>query len=40
MKVCIAIMLVALLSAFGTIGGTVAGMGQDLHKAGEWVKNR
>ena len=40
MKVCIAIMLVALLSACGTIGGTVAGMGQDLHKAGEWVKNR
>jgi len=34
------IMLVALLSACGTIGGTVAGMGQDLHKAGEWVKNR
>lgn len=24
----------------GTIGGTVAGAGEDLSKAGEWIKNR
>lgn len=24
----------------GTIGGTVSGAGEDLTKAGEWIKNR
>lgn len=33
---CISMMLVGC----GTIGGTVAGAGEDLTKAGEWIKNR
>jgi predicted small secreted protein len=24
----------------GTIGGTISGAGEDLSKAGEWIKNR
>jgi len=37
-------MLVALiasvLSACGTIGGAMSGAGQDLSKAGEWIKSK
>lgn len=28
------------LSACGTIGGAMSGAGQDLQKAGEWIKNK
>lgn len=36
-----AIILTALtLTACGTVGGAVSGAGQDLSKAGEWIKNR
>jgi predicted small secreted protein len=37
----IAIVLVTMsLTACGTIGGAVSGAGQDLSKAGEWIRNR
>jgi predicted small secreted protein len=37
----IAIILTAFaLTACGTIGGAVSGAGQDLSKAGDWIKNR
>jgi predicted small secreted protein len=30
----------ALLTACGTIGGAVSGAGQDLTKAGDWIKSK
>ena len=38
-KVFVAVVCVAL-TACGTVGGTVSGMGSDLTKAGEWIRNR
>ena len=32
--------IAALLTACGTIGGAVSGAGQDLSKAGEWIKSK
>jgi predicted small secreted protein len=40
MKLMLVIMLVAALSACGTVGGAVSGAGQDLSKAGDWIKTR
>jgi predicted small secreted protein len=40
MKVLTAIVLAAALTGCGTIGGAVSGAGQDLSKAGEWIRNR
>ena len=28
------------LSACGTLGGAISGAGEDLSKAGNWIKNR
>jgi predicted small secreted protein len=33
-------MVAALLTACGTVGGAVSGAGQDLSKAGEWIKSK
>jgi predicted small secreted protein len=33
-------MVAALLTACGTIGGAVSGAGQDLTKAGDWIKSK
>jgi predicted small secreted protein len=33
-------MVAALLTGCGTIGGAMSGAGQDLSKAGEWVKSK
>lgn len=30
----------ATLSACGTVGGTLSGAGEDLKKAGDWIKTR
>ena len=30
----------ALLSACGTLGGAISGAGQDLSKAGDWIKSK
>lgn len=40
MKHLILAVLVMTLSACGTIGGAVSGAGQDLTKAGEWIKSK
>jgi predicted small secreted protein len=40
MKLAATILLVSLLTACGTVGGAVSGAGDDLKKAGEWVKTR
>jgi hypothetical protein len=38
MKAIIIAMLLASLTACGTVGGAVGGAGQDLAKAGDWIK--
>ena len=40
MKSALVIILVCALTACGTVGGAVSGMGTDLTKAGEWIRNR
>jgi len=40
MKQVLIMTLVAVLTGCGTVGGAVSGAGQDLSKAGEWIKNR
>ena len=40
MKTLVVIGLTVVLSACGTVGGAISGAGQDLSKAGEWVRNR
>jgi predicted small secreted protein len=34
------ITVAAMLTACGTIGGAVSGAGQDLSKAGDWIKSK
>ena len=33
-------MVAVLLSACGTLGGAIGGAGQDLSKAGDWIKSK
>lgn len=40
MKLAVTILVSLALTACGTIGGAVSGAGQDLSKAGEWIRNR
>ncbi len=40
MKFAVALVLALTLTACGTVGGAVSGAGQDLSKAGEWIRNR
>ena len=40
MKKAVLVLLVSMLTACGTVGGMVSGAGDDLKKAGEWVKSR
>jgi len=40
MKVIVIAFLVSVLAACGTIGGAVSGAGQDLSKAGEWIRSK
>ncbi len=40
MKRLIAIAVLTVLTGCGTVGGMVGGAGDDLKKAGEWVKSR
>lgn len=32
--------LVVMLTGCGTVGGAVSGAGNDLQRAGEWIKSR
>jgi len=40
MKRLFLVLMVAVLTGCGTVGGAVSGAGDDLKKAGEWVKSR
>lgn len=40
MKLVAVVLLSFSLTACGTLGGAVSGAGQDLSKAGEWIRNR
>jgi len=40
MKVIVIAFLVSVLTACGTIGGAVSGAGQDLTKAGDWIRSK
>jgi predicted small secreted protein len=40
MKFILAILVSFSLVGCGTVGGAVSGAGQDLTKAGEWIRNR
>lgn len=40
MKAFLAMMAVVCLTACGTIGGAMQGAGEDLSKAGEWIRNK
>jgi predicted small secreted protein len=40
MKLVASLVVVLALTGCGTIGGAVSGAGQDLSKAGEWIKTR
>jgi predicted small secreted protein len=33
-------LMVSMLSACGTLGGAISGAGQDLSKAGDWIKSK
>jgi predicted small secreted protein len=33
-------MVACLLNACGTVGGAISGAGQDLSKAGDWIKSK
>ena len=38
MKALVALCMATCLTACGTAGGMVSGMGEDLQKAGSWIK--
>lgn len=40
MKFITAGILTAFLTGCGTVGGTLQGAGEDLKKAGDWIKTR
>ena len=40
MKFLTMLILAAVLTACGTVGGAVSGAGTDLQKAGEWIRSR
>ena len=40
MKYILIPLMVVFLSACGTLGGAVSGAGEDLQKAGSWIKSK
>lgn len=40
MKIIATIIISMALTACGTTGGLVGGMGEDLKKAGDWIKSK
>jgi predicted small secreted protein len=40
MKLVATLLISLVLVGCGTVGGAVSGAGQDLSKAGEWIRNR
>ena len=40
MKTVVTVILALCLTACGTVGGLVGGIGEDLTKAGNWIKSK
>ena len=40
MKLIFCMLLLSVLFGCGTVGGAVGGAGEDLKKAGDWIKSR
>lgn len=40
MKYLSILILVSVLTACGTVGGAVGGAGDDLRKAGDWIRSK
>jgi predicted small secreted protein len=40
MKLLAVLVVAAALTGCGTMGGAVSGAGEDLKKAGDWIKSR
>jgi predicted small secreted protein len=40
MKIFATAVTALILSACGTLGGAISGAGEDLNRAGQWIKNR
>ena len=40
MKLVFAVVVALTVSACSTVGGAVSGAGEDLRKAGDWIKSR
>lgn len=39
-NLALVVVLSIALTGCGTLGGAVSGVGEDLSRAGEWIKNR
>jgi len=40
MKLIVAVLMTLTITGCGTLGGAMQGAGEDLQKAGEWVRTR
>jgi predicted small secreted protein len=40
MKIIVVAFLLSVLAACGTVGGALSGAGQDLSKAGDWIRSK
>lgn len=40
MKFVLGVVIALSLTACGTLGGAISGAGQDLSKAGDWIKSK
>lgn len=40
MKTLITLLFVVTITGCGTVGGAVSGAGNDLQRAGDWIKSR
>ena len=40
MKFVLGAVIAVAMTACGTLGGAISGAGQDLSKAGEWIKSK
>jgi predicted small secreted protein len=40
MRKLLIVSMLTLLTACGTMGGAVSGMGEDLTKAGQWIRSK
>ena len=40
MKIIVIAFLLSVLTACGTVGGALSGAGQDLSKAGDWIRSK